>query len=112
MKNDYEIRGDVTAIFLKRKSGEIVETIIDTKDLSLVQTFPYTWCANWFNTSNSFYVSGSDKGRTIYLHRFLLNFPENMVVDHINHDPLDNTRTNLRIVTKSENGKRKKKRRK
>lgn len=31
-----------------------------------------------------------------------------MVVDHINHDTLNNTRKNLRVITKSENGKHKK----
>jgi hypothetical protein len=34
-----------------------------------------------------------------YLHRFLLDAPKGMQVDHINHDTLDNRRSNLRIVT-------------
>jgi hypothetical protein len=38
----------------------------------------------------------------IYLHRFILDFPVG-IVDHINRNPLDNRRTNLRIVTQAQN---------
>ena len=32
------------------------------------------------------------------LHRFILNYDGPLEIDHINHDPLDNRRCNLRIV--------------
>lgn len=38
-----------------------------------------------------------------YLHRFIMNPPENLVVDHVSHNTLDNTRDNLRVCTTSEN---------
>ena len=37
------------------------------------------------------------------LHRLIMNVSEDMLVDHINHNTLDNRRCNLRICTKSEN---------
>jgi len=39
----------------------------------------------------------------ILMHRALLDAPEGMLVDHINHDPLDNRRSNLRLCTQTEN---------
>ena len=42
-------------------------------------------------------------GKTVYLHRLILNTPAGLEVDHINGDSLDNRRKNLRVVTRSQN---------
>ena len=52
------------------------------------------------------YVIKKRPGRTIKrwrLHDFLLNPPDGMMVDHINCNPKDNRRENLRIVTPTQN---------
>jgi hypothetical protein len=41
--------------------------------------------------------------QVITLHRFIMNIPKEMEVDHINGDTLDNRKVNLRVCTKSEN---------
>lgn len=41
--------------------------------------------------------------RDVQLHRFILDAPADVLVDHRNHDGLDNRRSNLRLATASEN---------
>lgn len=46
------------------------------------------------------------RGRQIavYMHRVIMSAPDELVVDHINGNPLDNRKENLRLCTKSQNG--------
>lgn len=48
-------------------------------------------------------ANGKRLYKCIYLHRFLLDAPDHLVVDHRNGNPLDNTRSNLRLATPSQN---------
>ena len=54
------------------------------------------------------YVVGYKKGETylqeVRLHRLVLDYYGDMMVDHINHNGLDNRKDNLRICTRSQNG--------
>jgi len=60
------------------------------------------WSATF--SVNNYYAKSADKNRRgLYMHRFLLNPPKGMCVDHINGNRLDNRRENLRIVTQAEN---------
>lgn len=55
------------------------------------------------------YARATVNGKKIYLHRFVMNAPEFMHVDHRNHQTLDCRRENLEIVTHKENQKRRRK---
>jgi hypothetical protein len=42
-------------------------------------------------------------GKRLHLHRFIMNCPNNMVIDHINGNNLDNRKQNLKICTQQKN---------
>jgi hypothetical protein len=46
---------------------------------------------------------GKENGGAVSLHRFLMKALPGQVVDHINGNPLDNRKSNLRIVTAHQN---------
>jgi len=52
------------------------------------------------------------KQKTIYMHRFVLNTPADMHVDHIDGNPLNNCKSNLRLCTNAENQRNKGKQKK
>lgn len=47
-----------------------------------------------------YYVNSEYK--VIHLHRFITNCPKGLIVHHVNHNPLDNRISNLKIMTISE----------
>lgn len=111
MKNEYEIRGDVSVIFVMRK-GRKIECLIDTDQLEKINSFSGTWCAVKDSKSELIYVRGDHVRngcrKVIPLHRFIMQTPKELVVDHINHDPLDNRKINLRNVTRKQNAQNRK----
>lgn len=107
MKNEYEVRGGTTAIFLSRKDGIRLETLIDTVDLELVNERFRSLYAHWSSDSHGFYAYGwltTTPRKTAALARVIMAEPVGLMVDHIDHVTLDNRRSNLRIATRSENG--------
>ena len=52
---------------------------------------------------NLYYAQGLYNGKIIFMHRFILNAPRNLKVDHINGNGLDNRKSNLRLATTSQN---------
>lgn len=51
------------------------------------------------------HISPSTPNGSIGLHRLIMDPPKDMVVDHINRNPLDNRRINLRVCTMEENNR-------
>lgn len=76
-----------------------VFTLIDQQDLHLVEGH------KWFFESKRVYRREykDGKSKSFSLHRVIMNPPPDMVVDHIDGNPLNNTRENLRICTMTEN---------
>ena len=62
----------------------------------------YRWCVS--NKHGTVYAMRRTKeGRTVYMHREIMRAPKGSVVDHIDHNTLNNRRCNLRVVTPEQN---------
>lgn len=108
MKNKYEILGEVTLIYAKSKDGRIEFTKIDTTDLEKVMKHPNKWHVYYDKRTKKYYVRSARYGKTILLHRLVMDEPRGLVVDHKNHDGMDNRKSNLKSVTIQENGQNRK----
>jgi hypothetical protein len=85
---------DVATLILTR--GQIA--IIDLVDMPLVAG--HKWCS--LRAPNGRWYAKRTKA-CIYLHRVILAAPDHLDVDHIDHDGLNNRRSNLRLVTRMQN---------
>ena len=95
--------GDYCEICLYKKqklgeeSKEINKALIDKEDLEKIRQ--YRW---------SLTIHGYVKNNYFYLHQLILGKKKGYVIDHINHDTLNNRKQNLRFVTRQQNGMNKK----
>ena len=92
----YEIRleGEVAFIQCYNKQGEIKgEVLIDKEDIPLIENHKIYIVKN--------YARYSIKGEKYFVHQTILKTKE--TVDHINHNTLDNRKSNLRIVNHQQN---------
>jgi hypothetical protein len=63
----------------------------------------WKWFLSFDPSYQSFRAVANIGGKTVLMHRLIMNTPKGAVVDHINHDTLDNRRCNLRNATSSQN---------
>jgi hypothetical protein len=105
--NEYKIFGDATEIYAHRKDGKDFTILIDTEDLPKLLELDCPWSANcyiknnWIYARASIYIigeNGKKKIKPLRMHQFILGVDSGIDVDHINHNTLDNRKSNLRII--------------
>ena len=93
--NNFEIIGDVLKI--TTKSG--IQILADAEDAYKITS--HSWCI-----SRTGYAVANINYKTIKMHRLILGDPPaGYVTDHINGNPLDNRKSNLRFCTLKENAR-------
>lgn len=95
-KNEYDLSQDYGIGYTK--SG--FRFLFDKEDFEKIKKY-YWYPAHGYIAS----VGDDYKAKRIYMHRFIVDCPDDMVVDHINHDISDNRKCNLRICLKAENNR-------
>ena len=83
-----------------------LKALIDDDDFERVS--PYKWHANETEKGSGRYYARCDRvkdGKIVrqLLHRFIMDAPLGLKVDHIDRNPLNNCKSNLRLATQSQN---------
>lgn len=93
--NEYEITEEGTWIYCFNKNNEPSgKFLIDTEDLEKVIAKKWRFWKGRYYTGNY---------NPIAIHTWLMLPPKDAVVDHINGNPADNRKSNLRIVPQAKN---------
>lgn len=87
----------MTTIEIPLSRGHVA--LIDDTDADIITRF--SWYLN--GSERAYYARGKVAGKPIFMHRLLVGDPPEFRVDHINHDGLDNRRSNLRLATHGQN---------
>lgn len=91
-------------IELRRRGTPSLWAIIDVEDLKKVRSHQWNPLVRKRATYAYAKVAAPDGRRvTLYLHRFLMEAGPGTEIDHVDHDGLNNRRSNLRFATRGGN---------
>ncbi len=93
--NEYEIHESF--VIGKLKGGKTF--IIDLDDFDKIKNI------RWSLETGDYLAGYTESGKRVRMHRLIANCPKGSIVDHINHNTLDNRKSNLRICNSKENAK-------
>ena len=79
---------------LKKRTGEVTYAYIDVEDVPLLEGYHFS-----LNSKGYAYDSSKD----MLLHRLIMDAKDGEFIDHIDNNPLNDTRINLRKCTQAEN---------
>lgn len=84
--------------------GDIKRIPLGHGQYVLVDAADYEWLNQWkWTVYGHGYAVRQEKGKTIYMHREIMQAPKGMIVDHIDGNPRNSYRRNLRLCTPTEN---------
>lgn len=93
--NYYEIKDSICYVYYwEQKTQSIKTIIIDVDDKNLVYQYYWQLNCNGYPMTRTY-------GEKQYLYHLILGTED--LIDHINHNPLDNRKQNLRVCNNSDN---------
>jgi hypothetical protein len=95
--NEYNLDGDFGIGYIND-----IEFYFDLEDYDKIKN-------RYWGLDHKGYLKSRIGGKGMFIHRFIMDCPRNMVVDHIDMNPLNNRKSNLRIATRRENAQNREK---
>ena len=95
IKNKYNLNGEFGVGYASNTNKEFY---FDLDDFYKIKDY------RWAERPDGYLISMTT-GENIRMHRLIMNVKRDFVVDHINHNTLDNRKENLRICNQHENSK-------
>jgi len=100
-KNEYILHSDHAEIILLNKYGEFAGTcFIDIQDVSNCKK--YKWHIRKSRNTN-YAITTLNGGKPLFIHRLLLDYDGSDDIDHLDHNGLNNRKSNLCICSHSKN---------
>lgn len=109
--NNYKIVDDYVIIYLTTNKKEILECYLDLEDFYKIKN--KHWHPFYAEHVKSYYArtleyigiydNGNYKYKLYYMHRVIMDAPDEFMVDHKNHNTLDNRKYNLELKDNSGN---------
>lgn len=88
---------------LRRRNKPSLWAVVDLADLERVQRYRWHSVKIRQRTYAQTTIRRNGGKTHIYLHRYILDAPARALVDHVDHDGLNNRRSNLRLATATGN---------
>lgn len=86
-------------------SGTVVHTLVDAEDYESLSRFKWRLIGSGYVARPyERRINGRRRYLSAYMHREIMRPDQDVNVDHINRNPLDNRRSNLRLCTQAQNG--------
>ncbi len=97
-------KGLVQFIPLFNGKGDIIDhAVVDAEDFYLLDEMRWHRSTTGYAISSITILEHRELKVLAKMHRVIMNAPDGLMVDHRNHDLLDNRKSNLRIATNGQN---------
>lgn len=101
--NKITVKNNYAEITIDSKKYGQKDALIDIDDIDKVKNIKWAIAYQKPKDRKNFYVLGHRRDyKSVKIHRLVTDCPKNMVVHHINENPLDNRKINLKIMTNKE----------